>query len=317
MYIDFYIKNEQFAYSLPIELDGLWKVENYNDFDDMMLRQNALLDQFKYLLRYTNKQMLSQPNSIIQNITETLEKQKKHQDVTDLVITKSNAQNALYKKQILELKNELKKSQLEKVTPVKSQPDNTKKIQGVTTSTMLKLGISFLIVVIICAFFYKSVSKNQIGTSSNQNISAVSSSVPIKSQEETTEKKVTKHKETHHVENKPKTVHSNQNQQYKDKSTDQSPTALTIESKDAIQNIGSEKIVCGVISQQKTFAKGIYLNMGGRYPNQDITFVIWNDDIYKLPVVQEMIGNTICIYGKILNHRGTPQINLKQSSQIR
>lgn len=75
-YIDFMIINKDKGYSLPIELDGLWKVQNYSDFNDMLERQNALISQYGILLRYTNKQMINSPSLIISNIREVLNRQE-------------------------------------------------------------------------------------------------------------------------------------------------------------------------------------------------------------------------------------------------
>jgi very-short-patch-repair endonuclease len=90
-YIDFMIINEAKGFLLPIELDGIWKVQSYHEFDDMLNRQNALLREYGVLLRYTNKLMLNNPSKIIDEISYTLSLQSKNQ-LTKAIVDKQTAQ---------------------------------------------------------------------------------------------------------------------------------------------------------------------------------------------------------------------------------
>lgn len=78
-YIDFVILNKSKGYRLPIELDGLWKVENYNDFNDMLERQNDIISDYGILLRFTNKKMHNEPQNIIEEIRKVLKLQSSNQ----------------------------------------------------------------------------------------------------------------------------------------------------------------------------------------------------------------------------------------------
>lgn len=74
-YIDFMVVVGKDTY-LAIELDGKAKFDNYNIFDDTMMRQNDLIKQFNHLLRFTNNQMLNETNWVIDSITEYIKELK-------------------------------------------------------------------------------------------------------------------------------------------------------------------------------------------------------------------------------------------------
>lgn len=82
-YIDFMVLNEAKGYHLAIELDGLTKIQNgYNTLDyvryqDMWVRQNALMRTGAVLLRFTNKDMFERVNWVIQSVIDTLASQHK------------------------------------------------------------------------------------------------------------------------------------------------------------------------------------------------------------------------------------------------
>lgn len=82
-YIDFMVLNEAKGYHLAIELDGLTKIQNgYNTLDyvryqDMWVRQNALMRTGAVLLRFTNKDMFQRVSWVIQSVVDTLASQNK------------------------------------------------------------------------------------------------------------------------------------------------------------------------------------------------------------------------------------------------
>lgn len=111
-YIDFMILNESKGYRLPIELDGYWKVTTYNDFNDMLERQNDLVQIYGVLLRYTNNKMNQQPDRIVNEIRKTLELQSKNQ-LSQAILEKQNQQRVdEYQQELDQLKSELTKQQV-------------------------------------------------------------------------------------------------------------------------------------------------------------------------------------------------------------
>lgn len=106
-YIDFMILNYSKGYQLPIELDGYWKVTDYNHFNDMLERQNDLVSIYGILLRYTNKKMKRQPDQIIREIRDKLELQSKDQ-ISQKMIQKENQRRANeYQYELDQMRDEL------------------------------------------------------------------------------------------------------------------------------------------------------------------------------------------------------------------
>ncbi|TCM70992.1 hypothetical protein EC844_101268 [Acinetobacter calcoaceticus] len=89
-----------------------------------------------------------------------------------------------------------------------------------------------------------------------------------------------------------------------------------ISSGQASQYIGEYKTVCGRISQIKSFSKGVYLNMGQPYPNQDMTLVIWSSDMSQFRDPNDYVSQQLCASGSIESYKGVAQISLKSASQI-
>ncbi|WBJ99010.1 hypothetical protein [Methylocystis parvus] len=80
--VDFMIANPSKGYLLPIELDGTNRdrytdsANRHIDWNDFLERQNALLEKFGTLLRYSNWRMLNNPNEIIHEISDKLASQR-------------------------------------------------------------------------------------------------------------------------------------------------------------------------------------------------------------------------------------------------
>lgn len=89
-----------------------------------------------------------------------------------------------------------------------------------------------------------------------------------------------------------------------------------IQTSQASNYIGEYKTVCGRVAQIKEFSRGIYLNFDNYYPSQNLTAIIWSNDIYNFGDVDRYVGSDICISGKIKSYRGTPQIELSSLEQV-
>lgn len=93
-----------------------------------------------------------------------------------------------------------------------------------------------------------------------------------------------------------------------------------IESNQSSHYIGKLAEICGVVHQVKNIKKQTYINLDGRYPNQKLAILIWNDDLNlivdKIGRLDKFIGNRVCVKGVIDSYKGTPQINLSDPSNI-
>lgn len=95
-----------------------------------------------------------------------------------------------------------------------------------------------------------------------------------------------------------------------------------IKLEDAAKHVGDSVKICakiygGIFLEQ---AKGTptFLNVGGSYPNNPLTIVIWADTRKTLEQKPEEFykDKTVCIFGKISLYKDKPQIVLYNKNQL-
>ena len=64
-------------------------------------------------------------------------------------------------------------------------------------------------------------------------------------------------------------------------------------------------------------SKMTFIDMGGHYPDNVFTAVIFSDDASKFPDVDSLNGKTIDVTGRITVYKGRPEIILNDASQIK
>jgi DNA/RNA endonuclease YhcR with UshA esterase domain len=89
--------------------------------------------------------------------------------------------------------------------------------------------------------------------------------------------------------------------------------------KEAPQHIGQVATVEGVVAEihRAQSGKAIFIDIGGRYPNNTFVAVIFKDDISKFSSVDSLAGKTIDVTGQIKEYQGRPEIILNDPSQIK
>ena len=87
----------------------------------------------------------------------------------------------------------------------------------------------------------------------------------------------------------------------------------------AKEHVGETVTVEGAVSEVHHAASGraTFIDMGGRYPNNAFAAVIFQSDAGKFPNVDALNGKTIDVSGRIRLYRGTPEIVLSDSGQIK
>lgn len=92
--------------------------------------------------------------------------------------------------------------------------------------------------------------------------------------------------------------------------------------RDAHRHIGKEVTVCGHVAGA-TWMEGLrgrptFLNLGGVYPNQTFTVVIWDDARANFDTAPNILfdGADICVTGKVETYKGKPQIVVRSPKQI-
>ena len=61
---------------------------------------------------------------------------------------------------------------------------------------------------------------------------------------------------------------------------------------------------------------GMFLNMGGHYPNQAFTGFIRARDAGRFPKLQSHQGKTVSISGTVKLYKGKPEIEMQSASQL-
>lgn len=78
--------------------------------------------------------------------------------------------------------------------------------------------------------------------------------------------------------------------------------------------VGKVDTVCGVVSEVRYNRKipNNYLNINGKYPNQEITFTVWVDQNLSY-----YTGKKICTYGEIQEYKGRYSINVNNIKALK
>lgn len=90
---------------------------------------------------------------------------------------------------------------------------------------------------------------------------------------------------------------------------------------DAKNQVGKTVWICGAVgsARQARSVSGepTYINLGPGYPDQVFTVVIWGSDRHKFEYRPENLDGGLCVRGRVGMYAGTPQIVVREPSQIR
>lgn len=299
-YIDFMILNQQKGYCLPIELDGMWKHENYAEFNDFLERQNAIISHFGLVLRYSNKTMLNNSIMIIKELRDTLHNQSQAQSTqkikdkhtTQLVADYEQRINELSKvnkndTDLLPLLNDMKeeitqlKQQKIASTPTfkqqKYQPVNESNNHGILITGLVIIGL----VGVVFWFVSNQQNSHEIVYEESEYESVQSNPAEIKPAEP---KQAVQPKPIKPIEQPQIQVQTKPEQQY---------------------TVGVKQKVCGQVAQIKILPNKAYINLGKPYPNQDIAIVVWvKGDLNKYK------NQYVCTTGKVTKYKGKLQVSV-------
>jgi DNA/RNA endonuclease YhcR with UshA esterase domain len=86
---------------------------------------------------------------------------------------------------------------------------------------------------------------------------------------------------------------------------------------EAARHVGETATVTGTVEGFHQSGKGnIFLNMGGKYPNQAFTAFIPSASAAQFSNPQQYEGRTVAVSGKITLYKGKPEIIVNSPSQI-
>jgi DNA/RNA endonuclease YhcR with UshA esterase domain len=94
--------------------------------------------------------------------------------------------------------------------------------------------------------------------------------------------------------------------------------AQTIAAIDAKARVGQTVTVEGTVSDVHFGRSGAaFIDVGGRFPDNALTAVIFVDDIGKFPGVKALAGKSVDISGPVQLYQGRPEIILKSAEQLK
>ncbi|MEP7237152.1 MAG: hypothetical protein ABI685_04795 [Ferruginibacter sp.] len=87
------------------------------------------------------------------------------------------------------------------------------------------------------------------------------------------------------------------------------------------KHIGDSVTVCGKVSDLRYFENSnrqpTFLNIGDKYPNQQLTVVIWGETRTLFTIkVEDLKQKEICITGRIILFKEKPEIVIERPDQI-
>ena len=86
---------------------------------------------------------------------------------------------------------------------------------------------------------------------------------------------------------------------------------------EAAKHVGETATITGRVDGVQHWGKGnIFLNMGGKYPNQAFTAFIPSASAAQFSNPQQYEGRTVAVSGKITLYKGKPEIIVNSPSQI-
>jgi DNA/RNA endonuclease YhcR with UshA esterase domain len=92
----------------------------------------------------------------------------------------------------------------------------------------------------------------------------------------------------------------------------------TVMPADVKAHVGQTVTVEGAVSDVHTVGSGVtFIDMGGRYPDNAFTAVIFAADAGKFPNVSALNGKTVDITGPVQLYKGTPEILLNEAAQVK
>ncbi|MGY4675113.1 hypothetical protein ACWIWA_06155, partial [Ursidibacter arcticus] len=287
-FIDFVIiiEHQNKKILLPIELDGFWKFQDYHSFNDTLERQNDLINQFGFLLRYTNKKMLSNPQSIIDEISEFI--RNTHKNIETKTLAERN------KKQAEQVQQERLNTLLSEISVLKNREEINRKqnIKEQKNTEELQKEIEQI--------------KKAIFSLQKNSISSKEKSIPSES--------VTRKIQNGHITLKSILLLLI------------GISILAIgyywfkqaEFSHQKNSLHKENVYCGRLVEIRAVDFGIFLNFDKRYPNHSFSVKILNKDLEKMnnAEIVQYENTYLCVTGNISSHMNKPIIEITEQSQL-
>ena len=87
--------------------------------------------------------------------------------------------------------------------------------------------------------------------------------------------------------------------------------------KDATAKVGETVTIEAKVAEVNKTEKIIRINLGGRFPKQELTLVIFAANFSKFEDVEKLEGKTVRVTGKVTEYQKRPQIVLDAKEQLK
>ena len=96
-------------------------------------------------------------------------------------------------------------------------------------------------------------------------------------------------------------------------------TPALIAAADIKSHVGQTVMIEAAVTEihRTQSGKQILINMNGRYPNNALTAVVFQNDFAKFPNIEAFNGKTVQVTGAVKLYRGKPEIVLNNSNQLK
>lgn len=85
--------------------------------------------------------------------------------------------------------------------------------------------------------------------------------------------------------------------------------------------VGQTVMACGVLAETKHLSNRHYLNLGNKYPKQNLTILVWNKDYRwfedRFGKIDNLVGRKFCARGKIEDYKNNLQIQIANPQYLR
>ena len=98
---------------------------------------------------------------------------------------------------------------------------------------------------------------------------------------------------------------------------DKEKKSEVLAAKDAKGKVGETVTVEAKVAEVNKTEKIIRVNLGARFPKQDLTLVIFAANFSKFEDVEKLEGKTVRVTGKVTEYQKRPQIVLDSKDQLK
>jgi hypothetical protein len=311
--IDFMVINVQKGYLLPIELDGAEQPGIGRIWREFLERQNALIRKFGTVFRYSNSKMFDEPDVIIREISEELQRQnavrpKPSTIPAPIVPTPIPAAIPVPAPTPIPVPDIWVRPE-----GVQSPKERAKSAhQGREALLAGTLGALCTMIILASPAFQnrngtsQTLVPNPMGTAALADVSMAPEATitaPV------------------WVPQKPPAAIAPADAGMMPQPSAPVPAADStsenfIPASQAQFFIGQHEVVCGRVAGSREIPAGLFISLDNPYPDEVMTVVIWREHVISIGHLQLGKNQRMCISGLIRAYRGKPQVEVSHREQI-